>query len=177
MSVYTSQKNPPSTASWDWVLEHLTPPMQRALEYEAYRVLNNHQDIADVIQESLIKAVLFLYQLKSEEKLFSWLFTIVRREAYAYLSKQSSYARVQIDPAVVPAEDLASDANWLNNQAYTDLWFALQDLDARTKRIIMMRVIEFRSIREIAQAMDLNYSTARSRYTRALHRLRKRLSE
>jgi RNA polymerase sigma-70 factor (ECF subfamily) len=176
---FGAEEPEPMEDRWEWLLRHITPDMERALKREAYRILNNTADVQDVMQEVLIKAVMNCDQLRDKRKVFQWLFTITRHEAYAHISKFSfaallSRARLLtglFDPYVEMGGQFAS---------YDDMQLlqkALEELDEDSRKIVIMKSTTEDNLKSIALKLGLNYHTVRSKYQRALHTLRARMQE
>ena len=67
-----------SPERWEWFNERYTQRMQNVLFAEAVRILGSRDDAQDVMQEAVLRGVTYCWQLRDEEKLFQWMFTIVR---------------------------------------------------------------------------------------------------
>jgi RNA polymerase sigma-70 factor, ECF subfamily len=177
--LFGAEEPEPMEERWEWLMSNITPDMERALKREAYRILNNTADVQDVMQEVLIKAVMNCNQLRDKRKVFQWLFTITRHEAYAHISKFSfaallSRARLLtglFDPYVEMGGQIASHDDMLLLQK------ALEELDEDSRRIVVMKSTTKDTLKTIALKLGLNYHTVRSKYQRALHVLRSRLKE
>ncbi len=176
---YGAGEPEPIEDRWEWLMCHITPDMERALKREAYRILNNTADVQDVMQEVLIKAVMNCGQLRDKRKIFQWLFTILRREAYAHISKFSFQALLSrarlltglIEPHVEMGGQMAShdDMQLLKT--------ALEELDEDSRKIVIMKSTTEDNLKTIALKLGLNYHTVRSKYQRALHTLRESMQE
>ncbi len=179
LSIFMEEEPEPIENRWEWLMCHITPDMERALKREAYRILNNTADVQDVMQEVLIKAAMNYYQLKDERKLFQWLFTITRHEAYAHISRFSFQALINkarlltglMNETVEMGEHLVSGDDMRLLQK------ALEGLDEYSRKIVVMKATTGDSLKIIAIKLGLNYHTVRSKYQRALRTLRNRLKE
>jgi len=164
---------------WEWLMRYVTTDMEKALKQEAYRILNNTADVQDVMQEVLIKAAMNYYQLRDKRKLFQWLFTITRHEAYSHISKYSFQALLNkarlltrlCNQTMELGEHLVSDEDMHL------LKKALGDLDEDSRRIVVLKSTTEDTLKIIAIKLGLNYHTVRSKYQRALSVLRNRMKE
>lgn len=68
-------------ARWEWMMARISQRQMNTLFQIAYEILKNKDDTDDVISESLVIAAEKLNKLKDPDKLFSWLYAIVRHEA------------------------------------------------------------------------------------------------
>ncbi len=178
-SIFVAGEPEPIENRWEFIMCQITQDMESALKREAYRILNNTADVQDVMQEVLIKAAMNYYQLKDHRKLFQWLFTITRHEAYAHMNRFSFAALINkarlltglIDQTIDMGENLIS---------YDDsllLKKALEELDDDTRKIVVMKSTTNDTLKVIATKLGMNYHTVRSKYQRALHVLRDRMKE
>lgn len=131
------------------------------------------------MQEAAIRGALFCHKLRSEDKLFSWLFSIVRREALSYRAEQRDIPKVngyhEISPFLVSVDYCDIESDWLASEERHRLRKAIHELDDHSKQIVTIKLTTESNLREIAQCINLNYHTTRSKYRRALIELRKAL--
>lgn len=169
----------PIESNWEWLMRHITPDMERALKREAYRILNNIADVQDVMQEVLIKAAMNCGQLKDKRKLFQWLYTITRHEAYAHTSRYSFQALLNKARLLTGLYDQAADMGGGLTTADDMLLLqkALEELEEDSRKIVIMKSTTNDTLKAIAIKLGLNYHTVRSKYQRALLLLRNRLKE
>lgn len=62
----------------------------------AFRMIGNHQDTEDVLQNSFLQAYKNLSKFRSEAKLFTWLYRIVLNECYKYFNYINKLPLVKI---------------------------------------------------------------------------------
>jgi RNA polymerase sigma-70 factor (ECF subfamily) len=141
--------------------------------------LNNTADVQDVMQEVLIKAVMNCDQLRDKRKLFQWLFTITRHEAYAHISKFSFQALVNRAKLLTGLINFTTEMGGQITACEDMLLLekALKSLDDESRKIVILKAVTDDSLKSIARKLNLNYHTARSKYQRALHILREKLRE
>lgn len=158
---------------WEWFEGHLTPQLKNRLYFEALMILHNQQDAEDAVAFARLHAILKLHQLKKEESFFSWMITIVRREAHHIKAKGARnsitlyqyYAMERSKPVSSPEQQIIS------RERKDQLLDAVEQLKSPEKEIVKMRNWQGMSLLEIAKELGLNYHTTRSKYTRAIHML------
>lgn len=178
-SFFLAEEPEPAEERWEWLMRHITPDMERALKQEAYRILNNTLDVQDVMQEVLIKAAMNCYQLRDERKLFQWLFTITRHEAYAHISKfsfQALWNKAKLLTGFVNQPQEVGE-RLVSHDDMVLLQKALDGLDEESRKIVVMKSTSEDTLKVIAAKLGLNYHTVRSKYQRALRVLRDRMRE
>ncbi|MBY3619490.1 sigma-70 family RNA polymerase sigma factor [Acinetobacter sp. CUI P1] len=137
----------------------------------AYSYVKNKEDALDVVQESIYKALSSIGLLKNPESVKSWLFRIVVTTSLDFLRK---HKRVQpIDDEVLDffipgAEDVYPDI---------DLERSLDDLPLKYRNVIVLRYIEDLKIEEVAEVLNENVNTVKTRLYQALQLLRVNMQE
>lgn len=164
-----------SEERWEWMMSHLTNEQIRALYHEAYRIVKNREDAEDVIQEALVIGATKCGQLRNKEKLFSWMFSIVRHEAFAYhrhfyLRDLYSKAKLKL---IAPVSAKSAEQESLRAHELEILRNAIDCLKSPAKEIIRMKLYEDKSLFDIAKLLNMNYNTVRSRYQRTLIELKR----
>ena len=131
----------------------------------AYSYVKNEADSLDVIQESIIKALISIESLKEIEKVKSWFYKIVIRTSIDYIRKNKKY------------NDMIDISEIINNgksDQYKDLdlYKALDELDETYKTIIILRYFEDMKINDIADILDQNPNTVKTRLYAGLKKLK-----
>ena len=131
----------------------------------AYSYVKNEADSLDVIQESIIKALISIESLKEIEKVKSWFYKIVIRTSIDYIRKNKKY------------NDMIDISEIINNgksDEYKDLdlYKALDELDETYKTIIILRYFEDMKINDIADILDENPNTVKTRLYAGLKKLK-----
>ncbi len=131
----------------------------------AYQYVRNEQDALDIVQEAAYKATKYCSCLRQPEYVITWLYRIVRNEAVTFLRK-NKYDCVPWSEA-----DGEQEAQY----ADVDLEQALQQLPEADKKVVVLRYFEGFSFQQIAQLLEENINTIKSRLYRALEKLRELL--
>lgn len=131
----------------------------------AYSYVKNEADSLDVIQESIIKALISIESLKEIEKVKSWFYKIVIRTSIDYIRKNKKY------------NDMIDISEIINNGKSAqykdlDLYKALDELDETYKTIIILRYFEDMKINDIADILDENPNTVKTRLYAGLKKLK-----
>lgn len=131
----------------------------------AYSYVKNEADSLDIIQESIIKTLTSIESLKEIEKVKSWFYKIVIRTSIDYIRKNKKY------------NDMVDISEIINNgksDQYKDLdlYKALDELDETYKTIIILRYFEDMKINDIADILDENPNTVKTRLYAGLKKLK-----
>lgn len=140
------------------------------LTYLAYTHVRNQATAEDIVQESFIKAMKSLGQLRQVENPLPWLMRIVINECHA--TKRKSWCKrvlfMEKDNAILSAEDM-----YLARSQDRELYQAILSLDGKYRVPIILFYFEDLPVKDIALAMNLESGTVRTR----LHRGRNQLME
>ena len=135
----------------------------------AYYYMGNAQDAEDAVQDAVLSAYEHFHQLKKEASFRPWIFCILVNHCKKMLKKQS-HKEFSVEN---PQDILPAKHNELNSQA--ELLELLKTLEAEERLIVTLMVFEGYKSLEIAQMLHRNHSTIRSKYRRALQKLKKEL--
>ena len=128
----------------------------------AYSYVHNENDALDIVQESAYKAVKNSHTLKNPQYAGTWIYRIVINESISFLRKQKQ-RETSLYEADGETTDLYQDV---------DLHQALEQLELMDKTVIMLRYFEGMQLNQIAETLDENLSTVKSRLYRSLKKLR-----
>lgn len=130
----------------------------------AFAYVHQEADAMDIVQEGAYRAMLRADTLREANFAGTWVYRIMINTAKEYLRKnRREYAKLEEDQAAA--------------QQYgdIDLQDAVNRLPQQEKSLIILRFYEDRQLSEIADILEENLSTVKSRLYRTLRRLREEL--
>jgi len=144
----------------------------------AYQLVRSEEDALDVAQETFLKAFRSLNSFRGDCRFSTWLYKICRNAALDYLRAEQRRRTVSlteededgsenvIDP---PDPDLLSDPQRRLEQKEDRLAVraAINRLSREHREILVLRDMEGYSYEEIAEMLDLELGTVKSRINRA----------
>ncbi len=130
----------------------------------AYSYTFQEQDAMDIVQESAYRAILKSDTLKQPVYADTWICRIVMNEAIRFLEK---YRGRTIAMDELPEEGVNDQIEDL------DLRQALGKLDSEERAIVVLKYFEEEKLKTIAQIMDLNLNTVKSKLYRAVDKLKR----
>ena len=141
------------------------PDISKAVEQEilasyeklyrlAFSYVKNEQDAMDVVQESVYKAMKNASQIKEKKYIKTWLWRIVINTAVDATRRQSRFV----------SDDQVQEEG--QEDRYEDT------LEEKERKVIMLKVFEEWTIREIADCLHENPNTVKSMLYRGLKKLR-----
>lgn len=130
----------------------------------AFSYVHQEADAMDIVQEGAYRAMLKADTLRETSYAGTWVYRIMINEAKEYLRKnRTEYA----EPEEIPAGD----------GSYNDLELkeVVDQLPEQEKTLIILRFYEDKQLSEIAEILQENLSTIKSRLYRTLKKLREEL--
>lgn len=159
---------------WDWINEHLPKRERRALMNEAFRIVHNIEEAEEAYSESLMLAATYLHQLRDPDRLFQWMYTIVHRRANLHKTKYLRYLRtIEILTKKEVKDDVTPEVMMIDEQEKQIIFEMMKSLNQVDREIVMLRTFSTMKFWQIAQKYELNASTTRCRYRRALMKMKK----
>ena len=128
----------------------------------AYSYMRNEDDALDVVQESAYRAIRDCGKVKNKDYLFTWIYRIVVNTALDLLRKKKKETLTEELPEI-PVEDQYQE---------TELRTILNQLDHKSKTIIILRYFEDLKLEDIADLLGDNLNTVKARLYRSLKKLR-----
>ena len=145
-----------------------------------FRLLGNHEDAQDVVQETFINAYQSLASFKGDSQFFTWLYRIAVNTAISLKRKRRVMVRLDGgrdgDPSVEPLDtsDLSRPGHALEQEEQgRRVQQALARLSPEHRAVLVLKDMENQKYEAIADILQVPIGTIRSR----LHRARLELRE
>ncbi len=138
---------------------------QQQLYWQIRKILLNHEDTDDVLQNVFIKIFKGLPKFKGESKLSTWMFRIAYNESMTFLKRKSKI--LQINDAELQdylVDQLEADVYFTGDAIQLELQKALAQLPDRQKEIFNMRYYDEIKFKDIAEILDLSEGAVKSSY-------------
>ena len=133
----------------------------------AFSYVHQEEDAMDIVQEGAYKAMLKANTLQEVSFAGTWVYRIMINTAKEYIRKyHKPYEELKEDCATAKEDDCIS----------LELQDVVRKLPIQEKTLIILRFYEDKSLAEIAEILQENLNTVKSRLYRTLEKLRKELS-
>lgn len=129
----------------------------------AFYTLQNQHDAEDVVSEAVLDAYRTIYQLKDPKAFKSWIFTIVSCKCKKKIKEYKKRCEELPDYLEGDNPDLSENVG---------VWQALNTLNDEERLIVTMSIFGGYKGKEIGSILHKKHSTIRSKYRRALDKLK-----
>lgn len=133
----------------------------------AYSYVHNEADAADIVQNGAYRAILKSSSLKDEACAGTWVYRIMLNEIFRFFkSSQKKVVSMETLEYEEGEEDVYQDI---------DLRRALDSLEEKDKAVVELRYFEDMKLEDIAELLQENLNTIKSRLYRSIKKLRLKL--
>ena len=152
------------------------------------KICGNYQDAAELTQETFVKLIEKIGTFKGQSSFYTWLFRVAVNLTLNYCKRRGKIKYISLDK-LVGAEGQTGKkefVSFLKDKSAFDpaeltekkeveeiLLAALARLEDKYRAIIVLRDIEDMSYEQIAEALDIELGTVKSRLSRSRMRLRR----
>lgn len=134
----------------------------------AYGITGNSSDAADIVQETFIKVYKNIDSFNLERSFKPWFYRILINESRRFLKKKSKEA---ISVEYEQVLDFFNKGK-TNTRYMDELESAIEKLDDNKRIIIVLKYLNGFKEKEIAEILDLNINTVKSRSYQARQQLK-----
>jgi RNA polymerase sigma-70 factor (ECF subfamily) len=152
----------------------------------ALRIMRNHEDAEDVVQESYQQAFTHLQSFNGDSRFSTWLSRIAINAALMKLRKKHRLLDVSLDEptAEQPSsrldpedQDLNPEQLYSQNERQRILSAVIKTLTPGTRKAIELRDLDERSTEETAQIMGITVGAVKARVFHGRRKLRAKLQQ
>ena len=150
---------------------------QRPIYNAAFWILRSADDAKDIAQDVFLKVAERLDEYDSHHRFFSWIYRIAVNESLNLL-RQNGHQEWLDDEVDIPGPDTANpESQATDAERSRHIQRALMDLSVNDRTVLMLRHFSDCSYEEIAEILELDAKTVKSRLFEARHRLRETLKD
>jgi RNA polymerase sigma factor (sigma-70 family) len=167
--------------------DELVKRYQERIYATIYHMTSNHEDANDLAQESFLKAYQALKSFKGGSTFYTWLYRIAVNKTINFIKQRKNRHHFSLNDLDFNAENdpdlvaLVSNNTPLRNVGLTELQKklneALHRLSEPHRMVVVLHDVQGMSHDEIAEIMDCNIGTVRSRLFYARQQLQGYLAE
>ena len=128
--------------------------------YKVLSVVKNDDDAEDICQETFISVYKNLSKFREESNIYTWIYRIAINKTYDFFKKRKLEFEINDDVLSLP-EDINCDTKVILEEK-------LKLISEKEKEIVVLKDIYGYKLKEIAEMKNMNLSTVKSVYYKAL---------
>jgi RNA polymerase sigma-70 factor, ECF subfamily len=150
---------------------------QRPIYNAAYWILRSAEDANDIAQDVFLKVAERLDEFDSQRKFFSWIYRIAVNESLNLLRRNGHEEWLDDEIDLPGAESANPESQASDAERSRGIQRSLKKLSPNDRTVLMLRHYSECSYQEIADILELDQKTVKSRLFEARHRLRDMLKD
>ncbi len=145
--------------------EVLVNTYKERLYWHIRRIVLDHDDADDVLQNTFIKVFRNIEKFKGDSKLYSWMYRIGTNEALTFLKTKSRKLGLSTDEMIErKADNLQADVYFEGDAIQLKLQQAIARLPEKQKLVFNMKYYEELKYEEIADILDTSVGALKASY-------------
>lgn len=150
--------------------EQIIRKYQERLYYMIRRMVHDHDDTDDILQQVFIKAWKNLERFRSESGLYTWLYRIASNETMNFLNKRKKTERVPLDDISHGLEATSNDGpdGATIQQKLLD---AIDTLPKRQRMVFNLKYFEEMKYEEMSTVLDTSVGALKASYHHAVKKI------
>ena len=163
-------KNPSlANAAFQTLLHAYTQPVY----WHIRRMVLNHDDANDIVQNVFIKAWTNLHNFRGDAKLSTWLFKIATNESINFINKEKN--RLQMladgDDSDFLIKNLEADPHFDGDSLQLELQKAIAKLPEKQRLVFNMRYYDEMKYEEISEVLGTSVGALKASYHHAVKKI------
>jgi RNA polymerase sigma-70 factor, ECF subfamily len=149
----------------------------RRVYWKILNMTKNREDAEDALQDTFLRAYMALHTFEERSSFYTWITRIAINSALMILRRRRTRSEVSFESPseteeAIPGfafKDTAPSPEHIcdHRQRHACMLRSIWKLQPRLRQVIEMQMMDDRSIREIAQALEISEAAVKSRLSRA----------
>jgi RNA polymerase sigma-70 factor (ECF subfamily) len=151
---------------------------QKRLYWHIRKILLNHDDTDDVLQNVFIKVWRNLYKFKEESQLYTWLYRIATNESITFLNQKKKRAGVPLDDvSAFLANNIESDSYYKGEEIQAKLQKAILTLPDKQRIVFNMKYFDHMKYEEMSLILETSVGALKASYHHAVKKIEIQLTK
>lgn len=147
------------------------------LYWHIRRIVLNHDDADDVLQNTFIKVYKNIDSFKEESKLYSWIYRIATNESITFINKRAKENHLDIvDLYDKMANDLYNDPLFEGDEIQFMLQKAVATLPQKQQLVFKMKYFDEMKYQEMSEILDTSIGALKASYFHAVKKIEEIIS-
>lgn len=152
--------------------ESIIKKYQEKLYWHIRRLVVDHEDANDVLQNMFIKVWKSLENFREESQLFTWLYRIATNESLTFIAREKKKHAISLDQEdQIYANKLRGDSHFDANKLEWKLQLAIQSLPEKQKLVFNLRYYDELPYEEMSKILDTSVGALKASYHHAAKKI------
>ena len=175
-SLFIEQLQDPKRS--DIAFKKLVSDYQERLYWHIRRMVINHDDADDVLQNTFIKVFRSIHSFKGESSLYSWMYRIATNEAITFINQRAKKNNVSNEQWQMQAVDnLEADSYFEGDEIAYKLQKAIATLPEKQRIVFNMKYFEALKYEQMYEILDTSIGALKASYHHAVKKIEEYLSK
>ena len=153
--------------------EMLISDYQKPLYFFIRRMLLNHEDTNDVLQDTFVRVFKGVDRFRGESALGTWMHSIAYREALGHIQKSKRMLKGDWDGQIVEnVRQLEGDAHYSGDEMQLKLQAMVAALPEKQRAVFVMKYYEEKKYTEIAEITGTSVGALKASYHHAVEKIK-----
>lgn len=145
---------------------------QEKLYWHIRRMVVEHEDANDVLQNMFIKVWKALDNFREDSQLYTWLYRIATNESLTFIEQQKKRASVSLsDVENGLSNKLKADKNYDSNKVEWKLQLAMQQLPEKQRVVFNLRYYDEMPYEEMSRVLETSEGALKASYHHAVKKI------
>lgn len=138
---------------------------QERLYWHIRRMVMDHHDTDDVLQNTFVKVYLYIDNFEQKSKLYTWLYRIASNEAITFINKKRKNATIGLEEELSNiGKQLKADEYFDGDAAQIKLVQAINTLPDKQKQVFNLRYYEHMAYADISSVLGTSVGGLKASY-------------
>ena len=153
--------------------EMLISDYQKPLYFFIRRMLLNHEDTNDVLQETFVRVFKGIDNFRGESKLGTWMHSIAYREALGHIQRNKRMLKGDWDGHILEnVKQLEEDAHYTGDDMQRRLHAMVAALPEKQRAVFIMKYYEEKKYTEIAEITGTSVGALKASFHHAVEKIK-----
>jgi len=150
----------------------LVSQYKERLYWHIRKIVLNHNDTDDVLQNTFIKIYRNIQKFQGDSKLYTWMYRIATNEAITFINKRAKKQHITIEEVKDQIiENLESDMYFDRNEIQIQLQKAIATLPQKQQLVFNMKYFEDHTYEELSEILETSEGGLKSSYHIAVKKI------
>ncbi|HEY4198182.1 MAG TPA: sigma-70 family RNA polymerase sigma factor [Mucilaginibacter sp.] len=145
---------------------------QQKLYWHVRRMVIDHDDADDLIQDTFVKVWKNLPGFRSDAQLYTWMYRIATNECITFLNKKKQKNNIPLDDVAYELADTLADSSYFNgDQAQLKLQQAILTLPEKQRLVFNMKYYDDMKYEEMSDVLGTSVGALKASFHLAVKKI------